>query len=143
MKTKAQLLGMRLWLPMLILAAWWIGSYNSTSVYFPSLQVILETFVKDWLGSRFVTDLLPSVGKFLAGFFIAAISGIVLGLIIGMSPVLRSALDPVINFLRSLPPPVLLPIGLLLFGIGASMNIAIIAFGAVWPTLLNTIDGVR
>lgn len=143
MKTKTGLFFIRIWLPVLLLGAWWIASYNSTSVYFPSLQSILETFVRDWLGPRLWTDLLPSIGKFLIGFLIAAVSGIVFGLFIGLTPVLRSALDPVIHFLRSLPPPVLLPIGLLVFGIGAPMNIAIIAFGSVWPTLLNTIDGVR
>ncbi|WP_431710496.1 ABC transporter permease [Glutamicibacter uratoxydans] len=90
-----------------------------------------------------VTHLLPSIGKFLAGFTITSVLGIVLGLCIGLSPVLRAASEPIVQFLRSLPPPVLLPIGMVVFGIGAGMNISIIAFGAIWPTLLNTIDGVR
>src|SRR5207249_1528205 len=87
--------------------------------------------------------LVPSVLKFLAGFLLAAVLGIGLGLVIGMYPVLRAATEPVMQFLRSLPPPVLLPIGLLVFGIGPSMGIAIIVIGAIWSTLLNTIDGVR
>jgi ABC-type nitrate/sulfonate/bicarbonate transport system permease component len=95
------------------------------------------------MGPGFVEHLVPSVLKFLAGFLLAGVLGIGLGLVIGMFPLLRAATEPVIQFLRSLPPPVLLPIGLLVFGIGPSMNIAIIVVGAIWPTLLNTIDGVR
>jgi sulfonate transport system permease protein len=134
---------LRAWLPMGLVAVWWIASASSTSLYFPSLQTILETFRADWLGAGFLEHLVPSVLKFLAGFLIAAVLGIGLGLAVGVYPVLRAAVEPIIQFLRSLPPPVLLPLGLLLFGIGPTMNIAIIVFGAIWPTLLNTIDGVR
>jgi ABC-type nitrate/sulfonate/bicarbonate transport system permease component len=134
---------LRAWLPAGLVALWWIASASSTSLYFPSLRSIVETLRTDWLGPGFAQHLLPSVGKFLAGFLIAALAGIGLGLVVGLYPVLRAAAEPLIQFLRSLPPPVLLPIGLLLFGIGPSMNIAIIVFGAIWPTLLNTIDGVR
>ena len=134
---------LRAWLPATLVALWWIASESSTSLYFPSLRTIVETLRTDWLGPGFAQHLLPSVGKFLAGFLIAALTGIGMGLVVGLYPVLRAAAEPIIQFLRSLPPPVLLPIGLLLFGIGPSMNIAIIVFGAIWPTLLNTIDGVR
>lgn len=135
--------GLLLWLPVVVLLTWWFGTANSTSVYVPSLQVILETFARDWLGERFVTDALPSIGKFLAGFSIAALGGIVLGTLIGLSHRLGAALDPLIQFFRAIPPPALLPVALLLFGIGTQMNIAVIVIGAIWPTLLNTIDGVR
>jgi sulfonate transport system permease protein len=134
---------LRSWLPVALVVLWWVASAGSTSLYFPSLSTILETLRTDWLGAGLTGHLLPSLGKFLAGFLIAAAGGIVFGLLIGMSGTLAAAVEPIVQFLRSLPPPVLLPIGILVFGIGAPMNIAIIAFGAVWPTLLNTIDGVR
>ncbi|MGM0931785.1 MAG: ABC transporter permease [Actinomycetota bacterium] len=132
-----------LWLPITILVAWWFGSAQSTNVYIPPLQVILETFSRDWLGPRFVSDALPSIGKFLCGFFLAAIAGIVIGTLIGMFRRLGAALDPLIQFFRAIPPPAMLPVALLIFGIGTQMNVAVIVAGAVWPTLLNTIDGVR
>lgn len=136
-------LALRAWLPLALLALWWIASAGSTSLYFPPLAEILRSLATDWLGSGATTGLLPSLGKFAAGFAIAAVAGVGIGLVIGLSPVLSALAEPIVQFLRSLPPPVLLPIGLLLFGIGPSMNVAIIAFGAIWPTLLNTVDGVR
>ena len=51
---------------------------------------------------------------------------------------LRRALDPVVQFLRSIPPPALLPFGILVLGVGTSMKVFIIAFVCLWPVLLNT-----
>lgn len=134
---------LRAWLPAALVLTWWFASATSESLYFPSLKTILTTMWDDLIVHGMRTDVVPSVEKFLIGFLIAGALGIVFGLLIGLSPVLRAACEPIIQSLRSLPPPVLLPIGLLVFGIGPAMNISIIVVGAVWPTLLNTIDGVR
>lgn len=138
-----KLLILRAWLPIALLVLWLVASHGSESLYFPALTTILETLTFDWLGDSLTAHLLPSLGKFIVGFSIAAVLGVTLGTLIGMSATLAAAIEPIVQFLRSLPPPVLLPIGILVFGIGAPMNIAIIAFGSIWPTLLNTIDGVR
>lgn len=138
-----KLLALRAWLPTTLLLLWLVASHGSESLYFPSLATILETLAIDWLGASLSAHFLPSLGKFIIGFLIAGVLGVILGTLIGMSATLAAAVEPIVQFLRSLPPPVLLPIGILVFGIGAPMNIAIIAFGSIWPTLLNTIDGVR
>lgn len=141
--TGFRLLLLRSWLPLVLLAAWWAGSAGTDDLYFPSLETILGTLRADWTGTAFTMHLVPSIVKFLIGFILAAVLGVAFGLLVGMFPLLRSAVDPILQFLRSLPPPVLLPIGLLLFGVGPVMNVSIIVAGAIWPTLLNTIDGVR
>lgn len=133
----------RAWLPITIFLLWWFASQGSESLYFPPLQEILATFFGYWFGEGFTQDLLPSLGKFLAGFTISAVLGVGIGLLLGMNRWLRLAFDPLIMFMRSVPGPVLVPIGILLIGIGAGMNIFIIVLGALWPTLLSTIDGVR
>ena len=55
----------------------------------------------------------------------------------------RRAAAPIVEFLRAIPPPALLPFAILVIGVGDSMKIFIIAFVCLWPVLLNTIDGVR
>jgi ABC-type nitrate/sulfonate/bicarbonate transport system permease component len=87
--------------------------------------------------------LLPSLTNFTIGFGTSVLLGTAVGVLLGMSPVLRALFAPVLTFFRSLPSPALIPIVLGIFGIGAGMNIALIVLGAVWPVLLNTIDGVR
>jgi ABC-type nitrate/sulfonate/bicarbonate transport system permease component len=80
--------------------------------------------------------------RMFAGFFIAAALGVVGGLLLGLSPRARRAAAPIVEFLRAIPPPALLPFAILVVGVGASMKIFVIAFVCVWPILLNTIDGV-
>jgi ABC-type nitrate/sulfonate/bicarbonate transport system permease component len=53
----------------------------------------------------------------------------------------RIAATPIVEFLRAVPPPALLPFAILVMGVGNSMKIFIIAVVCVWPVLLNTIDG--
>lgn len=139
----ARTTALRLWLPLLLVALWWFTSAGSQNIYFPPLATILETFAEDWLGERVLSDLLPSLGKFAIGFLISAVLGIAIGTWLGLSPAARESAEPLVQFLRCLPPPVLLPIGLLFFGITDLMNVAIIVMGAIWPTVLNTSDGVR
>ncbi len=134
---------LRLWLPVLLVVVWWIGSANSQSIYFPPLQDIMTTFRQDWLFARFGSDLAPSLTRFALGFLIASVGGIVIGTLLGLNPRAKRATEPIIQFLRAIPPPALLPVALLFFGISSKMNVAIIVIGAIWPTLLNTADGVR
>lgn len=47
------------------------------------------------------------------------------------------------EFFRAIPPPVLVPVLMLLVGVDNGMKITVIIFGAIWPVLLNTIEGVR
>lgn len=130
-------------LPVLLLAAWWISSASSTNMHFPPLADILAEFGPTWFEGRIVSDVLPSVGQMLIGYAIAVLVGVALGTLIGRSPALRAFLEPVLEFFRAIPPPVLIPVLLLFLGIGASMKIFLIAFGSLWPILLNTVEGVR
>lgn len=131
------------WLPVTIVVVWWVGSASSTSVYFPSLQTILESFADTWFSERAMTDVVPSLARFLAGLAIAVVLGIALGTVLGLNATLRRAVQPILDFSRALPKPALLPIAIVALGVGDGMKVFIIAFGALWPVLLNTIDGVR
>jgi ABC-type nitrate/sulfonate/bicarbonate transport system permease component len=130
-------------LPLALLAIWWVASAGSQSFYLPPLRDILQTFVSVWLGPRLVEDVLPSLARLLAGFALATVLGVGLGVAVGSSPRLRAACEPVLEFLRAIPPPVLVPIFILVAGIGTSMKVLVIVSGCIWPILLNTVEGVR
>ncbi len=53
------------------------------------------------------------------------------------------SLEPTLEFLRAIPPPVLVPILMLIAGIDDLMKVIVIISGAIWPILLNTVEGVR
>lgn len=84
----------------------------------------------------------PSLGRLLAGWAGAVAVGVTMGTFVGLSATARDYLGPTMSFLRAIPPPALLPLFIVLLGIGDGMKAAVIGFGAVWPILLNTADGV-
>ena len=130
-------------LPVVLLAAWWIASASSTDFYFPPLKRILETFPETWFGPRMVDDVLPSLARLAIGYAAALVVGIGLGMLIGANRTLRAVVEPLLEFLRAVPPPVLVPILMLVAGIGDLMKVLVILSGCVWPILLNTVEGVR
>ena len=136
-------LGVVLGLPAVLFVIWWVASANSNSFYFPPLKDILATIGPTWFGDRLTQDVIPSLVRLLVGYLIAGVLGIALGVITGMHRSVRAFFEPVLEFLRAIPPPVLVPVLILFFGIGSMMKVLVIATGCIWPVLLNTVEGVR
>jgi ABC-type nitrate/sulfonate/bicarbonate transport system permease component len=134
---------LEIWFPIAAFVLWWQWSANSTSFYYPPLRDILEVTRDTWVGDRFFEDLVPSMRNFVVGFFLAAVIGVVLGVILGISPLLRKASAPTVDFLRSIPPPALISVLIVLLGFETTMKVSAITFASTFPVLLNTIDGVR
>lgn len=132
-----------IWLPVAMLAAWWFLSADSTSPYFPPLSVILEEFYDQWIVGDAKLELIPSLRNLALGFVAGSLIGIIGGTLLWRLPIVRTATSPIVYFLYVLPAPALLPAMIALFGFGEMRQIALIAFGATWPALLNTLDGMR
>jgi ABC-type nitrate/sulfonate/bicarbonate transport system permease component len=130
-------------LPALLIAMWWGLTVDSTSFYVPKPGQLAVTLWKEWVGERFLTDFLPSVGRLTAGLIATIVLGILLGALIGSVRWLRTLTEPLLEFLRAIPPPVLVPLLMLLIGINNQMKVVVIVSGAIWPVLLNTVEGVR
>lgn len=133
-----------------ILLVWHVGTTLASSPYFPQPAKVFERFAELFLPTAqnavpqgLVEDLLPGFGRMLVGYFIAIVVGVMLGAALGLVEILDDLGDWVMQFLRAVPPPALFPVFLVLFGTGDAMRITLIAFGTVWPILLNTIEGVR
>ena len=130
-------------LPVVLVTAWWVASENAENFFFPPLSDIVATFPPTWFEGRLTSDVLPSLMRLLAGYAVALVAGIALGTAIGLSERLRAYAEPVLEFFRAIPPPVMVPVLMLFFGIGTTMRVFVIATGALWPILLNTVEGVR
>jgi ABC-type nitrate/sulfonate/bicarbonate transport system permease component len=130
-------------LPVLLVAVWWWASAGSTDFYRPALSTILAAFADTWTWDRIRADVLPSLGRLAAGYLLALAGGVALGVLVGSNRGVRAFLEPLLEFLRAIPPPVLVPVFILLSGVGDRTKVLVIAFGCVWPVLLNTVEGVR
>ncbi|WP_328911687.1 MULTISPECIES: ABC transporter permease [unclassified Streptomyces] len=130
-------------LPAALLALWWWMAARSDSFYYPTLDKILTAFGDTWLSRRITDDVLPSLARLAAGYAGAVVIGVGLGVLLGSHRRIRALFEPVLEFFRAIPPPVLIPVLMLVSGIGDRMKIVVIISGSVWPILLNTIEGVR
>jgi sulfonate transport system permease protein len=133
----------RAWLFVVIFLVWWFWSSGSKSLYFPPLSQILKSLWTQWVTGSARAELGTSLEHLLAGYAIAGLAGIGIGAALWSLRYLRDATSPYLYFLYVLPAPVLVPAAMTLFGIGFTMKVVLIAFAAVWPTLLNTLDGMR
>jgi ABC-type nitrate/sulfonate/bicarbonate transport system permease component len=113
-------------------------------VSWPAFSDVAARFWDTWVTEpdAWTRSLVPSLARLLAGWLGAVLIGVALGTALGLSARARDYVDPVIGFLRSIPPPALLPLFIVLLGIGDAMKVTMITFGVVWPILLNTVDGV-
>ena len=128
--------------PLLVLVVWGLLSAGSESFYFPPLTSILSPVADIWLFERIGSDVVPSLVRMGLGYGAAVLIAVVVGLSLGLMRRGRLVAGPIVEFLRSIPPPALLPFAILVFGTGTDMKVFIIAFVCLWPILLNTIDGV-
>lgn len=136
-------LGLTFGLPAILLATWWFASAGSTDFYQPPLQRILEVFPQTWFSERLRVDVLPSLTRLAIGYLVALVAGVAIGVLVGSTRWLRLLAEPVLEFLRAIPPPVLVPILILIAGIDHTMKVLVIVSGCIWPILLNTVEGVR
>lgn len=84
-----------------------------------------------------------SVQRVYGGFFLAALAGIPLGLMLGRIPLLRAMLDPMLSLLRPIPVTAWLPLSMIFFGLGPKSAVFLVFLGAFYPILLNTVFGVK
>jgi ABC-type nitrate/sulfonate/bicarbonate transport system permease component len=129
---------------------WQLWASAAGSSFFPPPSAIADRMYQLWFSGPaahlFLTpdatgNILPSLGRVLAGLAIATAIAVPLGIALGRSPVATSYLNPLLQFARALPVVTMAPVFIVLFKIGTDMEVATIAFGTIWPILLNTIDG--
>jgi ABC-type nitrate/sulfonate/bicarbonate transport system permease component len=129
--------------PVALLGLWAVWSAGSDTFYYPPLTEILETFNETWVFERVGSDVVPSLLRLGAGYAIAVVVAVLAGIPLGLNRTARRAASPIVEFLRAIPPPALLPLAIVVVGVGNAMKVLIIAFVCLWPVLLNTIDGIR
>ncbi len=131
-----------LWLPVVLFVIWWFTSKDSKTIFFPPLHTILTRFHQLWIFENTKSQMVPSLEHLLWGLLIAGVGGILLGVILWSLPAVNATIAPLYNFFRALPAPALIPGFIAILGIGAKMEIAVIATGCIWPVLHSTVDGL-
>ncbi len=131
--------------PLVLLLVWEIAAQVGwlNRQFFPPPSSILGTFLVLWERGVITSALWATTQRVVVGFAFGAIPAIALGLVLGLSRPLRLALLPVANILYSLPKIAILPLVLLIFGIGETSKIVVTAISVFFLVLLNTVAGVQ
>jgi len=135
--------GFALGLPIVLVVLWGVWATVTEPKFFPTPAEVYTAFVDTWIGPAFMEDVVPSLTRLAIGLVASIAVGIALGTVIGLVRWLREFLEPSFEFFRAIPPPVMIPVIAVVLGPTGLMKVVVIMLGAVWPVLLNTIDGVR
>jgi NitT/TauT family transport system permease protein len=129
--------------PLLLLLLWeaLVQTRLLDRRFFPAPSSIVGTFV-----GLAQTSLPGHVGISLSraavGFAIGAVPAILLGVVMGLLPIVRAALQPIVGALFAVPKVAILPLIMLLFGLGEQSKWAIIAIAVFFQVLISTTAGV-
>jgi NitT/TauT family transport system permease protein len=119
---------------------WWLLSL--TGLQLPAPPEVLVKGVELWSDGTLMEDLTASLGRVLAGFLLGSAAAIPVGFLMGWYTPARGLFEPWIQFFRTIPPLALLPLVLVLMGIGEMPKVFVIFLAAFLACVISTYQGV-
>jgi ABC-type nitrate/sulfonate/bicarbonate transport system permease component len=141
-RTRDRLIG--LLSPALLLLLWevvvrlgWVDQR-----FFPAPSTIMGSFVHLAATGELWADLSASLTRLFWGCLLGGIPALLLGLAMGLYRPVRAMVDPLVAATYPVPKSAILPLVLLIFGLGEASKIAMVALGVFYPVIINTTAGV-
>ena len=119
-------------------ARWWVSSPN-----WPTVTEIVRAFFAGLQSGETLQVFGSSLYRMAAGYSAGVACAVAVALPMASSRVVYAALEPLVELLRPIPVPAIIPPLILLLGVDDAMKIFIVAFSAFFPVLVNTVSGVR
>jgi NitT/TauT family transport system permease protein len=130
--------------PLVLLALWELAVATNVidARFFPAPSSIFSRMFDlassgELLGHTFV-----SLRRLFFGFWLGLLPGLLLGVLMGLFRPIRAALSPLVSGTYPIPKSALLPLILLIFGLGEASKIVMVAIGVFYPVVMNTASGV-
>jgi NitT/TauT family transport system permease protein len=127
---------------VVVLLAWqvasWCGLLDPT--FLPSPIAIAVTLWQMTVAGEIIGNALISLGRILAAFALSAVMAIPIGMLMSSYRPINAALEPIIDFIRYLPTPALVPISIIWFGIGEETKIFLLWLGTFFQLVLLVVD---
>jgi ABC-type nitrate/sulfonate/bicarbonate transport system permease component len=128
----------------IIVFSWWLFSATGTvsPLLLPSPLIVGQNLTKLIVDGTLNLDIQSTIYRFFIGYIGGVLTGIPIGLLMGMSRLSYKILEFPVDFFRSLPVTSLFPLFLLCFGIGDSSKIAMVWVGVIFIIIVNSAYGV-
>lgn len=129
-----------------LLALWWLATRYAlvNPLFLPSPKAVWDAFVRTategYQGSLLHEHLIASLYRVLAGYVLACLVGIPLGIVMGLSRDVKAVFDPVIEFYRPLPPLALYTLIVMWLGIGDTSKVALLFLAALPPLTISSMQ---
>ena len=126
-----------------LIALWYAATRFGlvSRVLVPSPVAVWNKITAGFGSGQLLRQTASTVVSMLLGWLVCSVLGVVLGSLIGIVPLVRRALAPVLEIFRPLPPAAVIPVAIAILGLSREMSLTVIVFGAVWPAMLATVHG--
>lgn len=119
---------------------WWILSISGLQI--PTPIAVLEKGIALWQNGSLQSDILASLSRVVIGFLLGSAVAIPAGFLMGWYTTARGLFEPWIQFFRTIPPLALLPLVIVLLGIGEVPKVFVIFLAAFLGCVISTYQGV-
>jgi NitT/TauT family transport system permease protein len=130
--------------PLFLLALWEIAAQVDwiDARFFPAPSSIALKFWQLAASGELWENVWTSLQRLFWGFLLGGIPALVLGIGMGLYRPIRAAIDPLVAATYPIPKSAILPLILLIFGLGEASKIVMVALGVFYPVIINTMSGV-
>ncbi len=111
--------------------------------YLPPFSAIMVALFKEMATATFWTALSDTLEAWAIGLVISVVAGVVIGIAIGSSRLLRGLTQSTIEFLRPIPSVALIPLAVLLFGSQIQSTLVLVVYASFWQVLIQVLYGVQ
>lgn len=131
--------------PLVLLLIWEIAARTGfiDTRFFPAPTSIFQTLLVLAESGELWANSWASLQRLFWGFLVGGVPALIIGVLMGLYRPLRAIVDPLIAATYPVPKSALMPLLLLIFGLGEGSKIAMVAIGVFFPVLINAVTGVR
>ena len=142
-RTRERILGIAS--PILLLVVWEVAArfHFIDTRFFPAPSSIIAVLIDMMRSGELVTNTLVSLRRLALGTLIGGVPALIIGIAMGLNRWIRAALDPIVAATYPIPKSAILPLALLIFGLGEGSKIFMVAIGVFFPVVINATTGVR
>jgi NitT/TauT family transport system permease protein len=141
-RTRERILGIAS--PIALLLVWEIAArlHIIDTRFFPAPSSVIAVLIEMLRSGELVTNTLVSLRRLALGTLIGGAPALVLGIAMGLNRWVRAALEPIVAATYPIPKSAILPLALLIFGLGEGSKIFMVAIGVFFPVVINATTGV-
>jgi NitT/TauT family transport system permease protein len=142
MRTRERILGIAS--PIVLLVVWEVAARLQIidTRFFPAPSSVIAVLIEMLRSGELVTNTLVSLRRLALGAVIGGVPALILGIAMGLNRWVRAIFDPLVAATYPIPKSAILPLALLIFGLGEGSKIFMVAIGVFFPVVINSTTGV-